>query len=394
VPLGPGASAPILVELTIPPGQAVDPPNTTIVTATSSLSPPLVQASARIITSLAAVPGVTLLPASQSLTAKAGTPLTFTFTLQNSGSISQTYAITRTNVQSGWSAVLTPTATSLLAPGQSIPVWLVVTAPANTPDGVYPAISVTATSNSAPNPSATAFANVRIGPPFGVIVDPDSQKSALPGALVQYTEFVTNTGLLSDTFLLSVLSPLGWDTEVAPPSVLLAPGASRQITVTVSIPTSAEAGLDHQGIVIARSTSQPSIMDQADIKATVLQVAGVSLSPSRVTATDPGKLIRFQHVLLNTGNGADRFLISATQEQNWTITIVPTQTVVLGRGVSYPVEIQVQVPPGTPVTTIDHITVRATSAFAPSVFDQLVDVIGAQFVQETNRHIYLPLVMR
>jgi CSLREA domain-containing protein len=393
VTLGPGASQPVQVELTIPPGQVADLQNTTHVTATSSV--PAVRDSALITTTIAAVPGVTLAPPSQALAVRAGEPVTFTYTLLNSGSISQTYTITRTNVPAGWTATISPTSpTALLAPNQSIPVQLFVTVPAGTPDGTVETINVVATSDTAPSPSDTAAAIVTVGPPFGVIIEPDHAGPALPGALVQYTHLVTNTGLFSDTFAISGLSPLGWEISAAPPSVRLEPGATAPVTVTVLVPTSADAGIIHAAIITARSTSQPTIKDQATDTATVAQVAGVSISPSRVTQTVGGELIRFQHVVLNTGNGADSFVISATQDLNWTITVVPTSTLLLPRGVSFPVEVRIQVPEGTPAATTNRITVRAVSAFDPGVSDRLLDVVGSQLPQNQDRKVYLPLVQR
>jgi uncharacterized membrane protein len=202
---------------------------------------------------------------------------------------------------------------------------------------------------------------------------------------------VTNTGFSADTYIASTLSPLGWITSVEPSIVSLAPGSSGLVTITLAVPTSADAGLQHVLTVTARSTALPSVTASLTDTTTVLQVGGVSFSPSRSTPTVGGQLVQFQHTVLNTGNGLDTYTITATQSLNWGITIVPTTTNALPRGVYQTIQISIQVPPGATTVESNRIILRATSTFAPAIFEELVDIVGNPQYIDTRWHlIYLP----
>ncbi|MEM8533439.1 MAG: NEW3 domain-containing protein, partial [Chloroflexota bacterium] len=192
-----GESDQIEVELTIPPGQVKDLVNTTLVTATSAFSPS-VEASVQITTTIAEAPGVLWVEPILSRSGDAGTPITFTFELLNSGSISQTYATEVTDVPDDWMATLVPTSTELLEPGEILPVQLVVQVPEDTPLGTIDEVKLLATSNQAdqsdPRGKAEATAIMTVGPQFGAVITPDNEGSALPGQVVRYTHTVTNTG--------------------------------------------------------------------------------------------------------------------------------------------------------------------------------------------------------
>jgi parallel beta-helix repeat protein len=391
VTLNPGQSKPIDVRMIIPAGQIAGVSNTTTVTATSQL--PATKATAHITTTIAAVAGVTLTPKLQQKTIDAGKPMTFTFTLQNSGSIAQAYTIANTASPAGWTSTLTPLTTPSLLPGQTQLITFTLKAPAGTPDGTVGSVDITATCAAAC--SATATAKLTIGPPFGVGTGGVCNGPALPGAIVTCVHTITNAGSTPDNYVLTALSPLGWRTTISPPSVFLDPGASQTITVTLAVPTSADAGLQHVLQVKARSTAAPAFFSQLTDTTTVMQVGGVSFSPSRSAPLAGPQLLQFQHTVLNTGNGLDSYTITATQDLNWSITIVPTQTQALPRGTYQPILVQVQVPPGLLSVTVNRITLRATSTFTPTVYDELIDTVGTFGAPGVQYHsVFLPAIFR
>ena len=374
--LNPGASAPIDIRMTIPPGQLAGLSNTTSITATSQL--PAVTATAHITTTIAAVPGVTLTsssPAQQTI--DAGKPMTFTFTLANSGSVDQSYTLAQAGAPGGWTSTLTPTTTPTLQPGETRNVTFILTSPAGTPDGTQASVDVTAACNENACTAAKATVRLTVGPPFGVGVGGNCNGPALPGAIVTCVHTVTNTGFSTDDYVISTVSSLGWSTAVAPPSIVLAPGASGTVTITLAVPSSADAGLQHMLSFTARSTALPSVSQSLTDTTTVLQVADISFSPSRITPTVGGQLVQFQHNVLNTGNGLDTYTITATQTLNWSITIVPTTTNALPRGTYQTIQVSIQVPLGTTTVVSNRITLRATSKFSPAIFGQLDDIVGS-----------------
>jgi len=395
VTLDPGADTQVKVETTIPPGLLADFVATTTITATSSL--PGVSDHAVITTTIAAVPGVDLTPASQELTLLAGNSATFNFTLTNSGSITQSFTITSTNVPAGWNSTLTPLSTAVLQPGETVPVTLTLTAPNDAADGTVVNVTITATcvENSC---SGSALATARVGPPVGTEIGEDCTQAVLPGTVITCRHTITNTGSSADTFGLTLTSKLGWTATYTPSAVFLAPGSTESITLTIVVPTSAPAGVAETIILTARSSLFPSVTRQVSDTITVLQFAGVSFTPSLVRPLTPGQTITFLHTLQNIGNGLDQFKFTTSQSLdiatgqnfNWPVTVTPLQTAGLAPGVNFPVEVRVQVPANVPPKTINRIKVRAASVFAPTEFAEVTDTVGAP--EAPFKVLYLPWI--
>ena len=388
--LGPGASTPIEVALTIPPGQVALPPNITVITATSSLaSTPPVSDTAVITTSIAEVAAVTLAPAQQTQSLIESKPVTFTFSLLNSGSISQSFELSVSGLPNGWQATVTPTQTATLQPNESVNVQLVVVAPGGLTTGDEFPITLSATCRESSCDGDSALAIVHVGPP--VQVGGACDTDALPGATVICLHSVTNSSAITDTFVISAVSYLGWPTTLSPQVVVLGPRETRTFTATTTVPTSAQAGLVERLRIRAASTSVQNNVQEVTDTITVLQYARLSLVTSQTKPLVPNTTVTFFHQIVNTGNGKDSFVITATNPLNWGVTVVPTTTGELVPGFTYPVTVKVNVPPGATLDDINRITVRATSVLSPTVYDELVDVVGISLAPERGVAIFLPM---
>ena len=85
-----------------------------------------------------------------------------------------------------------------------------------------------------------------------------------------YNHTLTNQGNDTDTFKVTVDSSQGW-AEVSPATTItLAPGASRQIVVSVRVPADAVDGSVDTTIVTAASQSDPDAYDTAIDTTTVV----------------------------------------------------------------------------------------------------------------------------
>lgn len=97
----------------------------------------------------------------------------------------------------------------------------------------------------------------RLFTPYRVGVSGPGEVQVAPGTMAVYDFTVTNLGRNPDVYTLSASSSQGWaDLSGVPSSVSLAPGASRDITIRITVPTSAQAG-EVDGIRLA-ATSQAS----------------------------------------------------------------------------------------------------------------------------------------
>lgn len=386
--VGPGASQPITIALSIPPGQPALPANIATITATSSL--PAVQASMQITTTLAAVAAADLTPDTQTQQLIDTKPVTFSFTLRNTGSITQSYALDAANVPAGWQSTLAPTETQVLQPNETVSVTLVLSAPAGQPNGQQFTILVNAScrENSCGGDSAQAI--VRTGPP--VQIGGTCDVSARPGATVTCLHQLTNSSGVTDTFVLTPISLLGWRATLSPQIVVLGPGATRSFTATTTVPPATAAGVAERLKISAKSTGAPGTVREVVDTITVLQFARLSFVASQGRPLVPGQTLTFRHQLVNTGNNNDAFTITTTQQLNWNVTVTPTTTAALAPGFTYPVTVIVEVPNGTAVTTVNSITVRATSVFSPTVYDEVVDIVGVQRAPSTL--MYFPIAQQ
>ena len=106
--------------------------------------------------------------------------------------------------------------------------------------------------------------------------------------------------------------------------------------------------------------------------------------------------MEFQHQVINTGNGTDKFVISAVSPLDWSVTVVPTTTPDLVPGFSYPVRVTVKVPKGTPLGLVTIVPVKATSQFNTSVTDEAQDRVSTPIGKNNARdkRLYLPFVKR
>lgn len=388
--LGPGQSKQIQLELTIPPGQVALPKNVTTITATSSLvAVPPVRDTAVITTSLAEIAAVALTPAQQTQPLLDTKPVTFTFALLNSGSIPQSFALNLSGLPNGWQATLTPTQTATLQPNQSVNVQLVLKAPTGLPNGQEFTLTLNASCRENNCAGDSAVAIVRVGPP--VQLGGECNTSALPGTTVTCLHTLKNSSAVTDTFTIGAVSYLGWPSTLTPQVVVLGPGATRTFTATITVPTSAPANVVERLKITAASTAFPQNVQQVTDLVTVLQYARLSFVASQNQPLLPGETITFRHQLINTSNGNDRFVITATQQLDWNITITPASTGLLVPGFTYPVTVQVDVPGGVAEDTVNRITVRATSVFSPTVYEELTDVIGVARAPTTSLIIYLPV---
>jgi predicted outer membrane repeat protein len=213
--------------------------------------------------------------------------------------------------------------------------------------------------------------------PAGVRLAPNRSSTADPGTLVVYNHTLTNTGLDSDTFVLSHSSSQGWTVTYGAPGEL-GPGEEAAVVVNVTVPGGLLAGTVDTTVITATSQSDPDVFDTATDTTTVDQVAGVSLEPDRSDTGEPGTIVTYTHSLENTGNGTDTIDLSHVSSQGWTVTY--DTPVVLDAGEETTVVVSVTVPAGTLSDTVDSTTLTATSQADPAVSDSATDTTTASRV--------------
>ncbi len=179
-------------------------------------------------------------PLSSTQTGRPGSVVTHTFTLTNTGSESDTLAITVSGAS--W-PLFAPQTLRLPAPGQSTTLRITGTVPLTALKGTTDAAIVTLSSQGDPGISRTVSLVTRAAARYAasLSLSPRTGHGDL-GDPVTTTLWLTNTGNCSDTFRLSWRSR--WPVN-APPTVTLRVGAHTHFPVTVTLPLDNEIAMQN-----------------------------------------------------------------------------------------------------------------------------------------------------
>ncbi|MCP5098346.1 MAG: hypothetical protein GY943_22585, partial [Chloroflexi bacterium] len=368
IQVGPGLTETVTATVTIPALAAPPDADITVITATSQISATVfdvVTATTRV----RQIHGLLFAP-DNVITTSAGSTVTYTHILTNTGNGQDIFALTANSARS-WPITLPPSPITVSS-GISTNVVVTISVPIGA-TGLTDTLHVTATSTI--SPAVTGFVTnttIVTGTPgtITVLIEPDNSDVGLPGATVTYTHQVTNTGDITETFSLDVVSENGWVTAVSPTNLLLNPLQSSTVTVTVTVPLAAINGDMDVVTVTARSDTEITTFDTAIDTTTAGQTYGVVLEPDNVDTADAGTTIGYTHVLTNTGNGTDTFTFAASSSNGW-VTAVPAD-VTLNSGLSTTVFVSLTVPSGA-AGLMDTMTVTATSTTDGAATDSAID---------------------
>jgi CSLREA domain-containing protein/uncharacterized repeat protein (TIGR01451 family) len=266
--------------------------------------------------------------------------------------------------------------------------------------GVVPAhLAVTATDGQG---NTSRFAPFTTAP--SLAIGPARSATASPGDVIVYTHRVTNTGNLALSNLqLSATSSRGWDQIVRSPSTqfALAPGASREISVTVTLPTGSDprvaAGGQPDLLTVqvqgsyqlegeaTQRTVQAQVVDTTTVAAKVV----LDIDPASLTGRGaPGTQLPYVHTIRNNGNIAAQFTVAASTDlgPSWVTEVTPAGTIELAPGESAQVTVLVTVPAlgtgvqeGTEAVTTLQITTTGPNA-DPTQNKQAVDTTTVTLV--------------
>ncbi len=358
-PLAGGASAPLVVNVTVPNVALCDGLDTLTVTVTSHGNPNRI-AAATATTSARAVYAVQASLAAATLWADPGASVSTALRVTNTGNCVDTFAVTSL---SPW-PVAVPATTGALVAGVGVVLPVTVTVPANAMAGDAAVTTLTAKSQANGVISAITALTTTVNAIYGVTLSPPlAMGSGQPGATALYTLTVANTGNSADTYALSV-SDAVWPTTVAPQMAALDPGQTQVVTAAVSVPLGAAPTLDTARVVAAGTG-----VTATAILTTVLDCVPVAGAQFTYTPAQPliGQTVTFTATV--TAGTPPIVYTWAFGDGDIAVGDVVTHTF-------------------TPETAFVPYTVVMTATNACSQIP-VSDIVGVQLYQ-----IYLPLVMR
>jgi uncharacterized repeat protein (TIGR01451 family) len=381
--LAPGDSIDVVVRVVIPGTQGAGGPFDAVIRGQSGNDPLVYNLTTDRINQVlpAAVnignydgaPGTTNdVPVNQN--ADPGTSVDFALDVINTGGGPDTYTLSAA-VPGGWTATFYRDANGngVLDPAETVPIvatgpipggveWNLIArvdVPAGTPPGVNPT-SFTATSTNNPGESDTIANTVTVNSFASVDFSPDQAGSSTPGGTISYPHTVTNTGNVADTWDLTFVSSQGWtyvfyDALNNPiNSVTLAPGATENITVRLTVPAGATVGTVETGVLSA--TGQVTLVADSATDVTVIVAGNLQLTKSVLPVGNqlPGTDLTYTVDYRNIGTDALTAVVIYDALPAWTWFQVGSVTT------------------GTPPGSITGVTVEysddngATWAYAPA----------------------------
>jgi uncharacterized repeat protein (TIGR01451 family) len=228
--------------------------------------------------------------------------------------------------------------------------------------------------------------------PFLIRIAPtETLSTASPGQRVCYMHTVHLTGTQAYTASMAATSSDGWVTEIAPLSVHLEPGDSKEITGCVRVPTDCAAvrGTTDTLTVTASLVNGPGYTVTArDMTTMAALLVQVQIEPDITRTAQASETISFIHTVTNGGNCTDTISISAISSQGWPVDWAPKSPLTLAPGKSREVVVTVTVPSSATNMT-DIVTTTATSGLDLLKKDTAIDVITAEVYE-----VYLPLALR
>ena len=286
VTLNPSASITAQLTATAPSNTSAGTYNLGVGSASSASSLHTVNAAASFVVSApACVRSAPLLSVSgPSAAQNAGTTARYTVSLTNRDSAScasTSFALSR-SVPSNWTGVFSASSLSL-APNASQSVTLDVTSPSNASAGSYTIGLGAGSSESQHSASASATYQVAQGcVPAAptVTLTPSTTSSVAPGSTITYAASVRNNDSASCapvSFNLARSVPSGWQSNITPTTVALAPGQTGSSTITVISPTSAAQGSYPVTLGVASSQSIHTASATSAYGVTTAPVWGTSM---------------------------------------------------------------------------------------------------------------------
>lgn len=288
----------------------------------------------------------------------------YTHIITNTGNGNDTIQLSAVSSASSASTSFPDGTTCGLAAGAACTRRVRVTIAAGSTDSLD-TTTVTATSSGGPTAQVHDTTTIAHGAMPQISPNQASFIVQQPPATVVFTHTVTNIGLVSDMFTLGFQgdAPFDWSAALSTPtSFQLAPNESRQVLLTVFVPSTALAD-DTSTFTITVSTAEASA--SATDQVTIAVHPGVAFTSNRQSIAAPGTTIDYTHVITNTGNATDNFTITLTPDLGWQAIATP-EIVTLPPGGSQIVTITVAPPTGVLFGKRGIVRATATSSFQPN----------------------------
>ncbi|MEO2180545.1 MAG: hypothetical protein ABGW86_04620, partial [Candidatus Poseidoniia archaeon] len=256
--------------------------------------------------------------------------------VHNLGNAEDTYSLTWdvTGVPLGWTVSALPDTSGEVGWQGTSSFEVAVTVPADALSGTHCLFTMRADSaNSEANATQTfeIVADQHYGVALSVGAD---SKEAEPGATVDFSFDVSNTGNGEDTFAIVVDGNPAWNPTASQSDITIGAVSNGQFIVSVTVPADRDAGSDSGEISVTVTSSDNKAVDSLNITAAASQVYDISLhhysgsDGNVIVSQDTSLQIKLN--VTNDGNGVDTLTLSLTNAPSW--ATLGAETLAIGQG--------------------------------------------------------------
>ena len=256
--------------------------------------------------------------------------------VHNLGNAEDTYSLTWdvTGVPLGWTVSALPDTSGEVGWQGTSSFEVAVTVPADALSGTHCLFTMRADSaNSEANATQTfeIVADQHYGVALSVGAD---SKDAEPGATVDFSFNVSNTGNGEDTFAIVVDGNPAWNPTASQSDITIGAVSNGQFIVSVTVPADRDAGSDSGEISVTVTSSDNKTVDSLNITAAASQVYDISLhhysgsDGNVIVSQDTSLQIKLN--VTNDGNGVDTLTLSLTNAPSW--ATLGAETLAIGQG--------------------------------------------------------------
>ena len=256
--------------------------------------------------------------------------------VHNLGNAEDTYSLTWdvTGVPLGWTVSALPD-TSGEVGWQGISSFEVaVTVPADALANTYASFTMRADSTNS-EANATQTFEIMTDQHYGVSLSVEADlKEAAPGATIDFSFDISNTGNGEDTFAITTSGNPAWNPTASQSDITVNAVSSGQFKVSVTVPADRDAGSDSGGISVTVTSSDNETVGSLNITATTSQVYDISMAhysgSDGIVKVSQDTSLQIKINVTNNGNGVDTLVLNMTNAPSW--AELGAETLAIGKG--------------------------------------------------------------
>ena len=256
--------------------------------------------------------------------------------VHNIGNADDTFSLTWdvTGVPLGWTLSALPDTSGTLGWQGSYNFDVAITIPGDALAGTTGTFTMTADSANS-DTTATQTFEVSVDQHYGVSLAVEaSSLEAAPGATVDFSFTLSNTGNGEDTYGISVDGPAVWTPTASASEVMVSAVSDGQFLVSVTIPEDRDAGADSGDITVTVTSSDNETSDNATVSASASQVFDISMAhysgSDGIVKVSQDTSLQIKLNVTNNGNGVDTLSLSLANAPSW--AALGAETLDIGRG--------------------------------------------------------------